>query len=91
MKTLDIDEYLKSTGVKIVIKGKEYVVKDFPKDFDDEESNDLLVSKIIGCPVEDLADYGSAALLKIYDFLHENLIPKNFQTPLLDDSKKRGR
>ena len=33
MKTLDIDEYLKSTGVKIVIKGKEYVVKDFPKDF----------------------------------------------------------
>lgn len=91
MKTLDIDEYLKSSGVTVVIKGKKYVVNDFPKEIDESLTNEELIAQMTGCPVEDLADYGSAATLKIYDFLYSNLVPKNFQTPLLDDSKKQGR
>lgn len=91
MKTLDIDEYLKSSGVKVVIKGKEYIVRDIPRDIEEEESTDVIVSKIIGCPVEDLKEYGTTALLRIYEFLQENLIPKNFQAPLLDALKKQER
>jgi len=90
MKTLDVDEYLKDSGVKIVIKGKSYVVRDFPNDFDESEPNDALLAKIIGCPVEDLKDYGPATLLKIFSFLQENLIPKNFQVPLSEGLKKQG-
>jgi len=82
MKSLDIDEYLKTSGVKVVIKGKEYVVKDFPSDLDENLSNEELVAKVTGCPKEDLKGYGTAALLKIYDFLYTNLVPKNFQAPL---------
>ena len=66
-------------------------MKDFPQDFDDDASNEAIVAKIIKCPVEDLKDYGSVALLKIYDFLYENLLPKNFRAPLSENLKKQGR
>ena len=88
MKTFDVDEFLKESGVKVVIKGKEYVVKDFPMDVPDDADNKKFLADLIGCPEEDLDGYGMASLLKLYDFLYENLIPKNFQNPLLGDLKK---
>lgn len=91
MKSLDIDDYLKTSGVKVVIKGKEYVVKDFPSNLDDSLSNEELIAKLTGCPVEDLKGYGTAALLKIYDFLYTNLVPKNFQAPLSEGLRRQDQ
>ena len=88
MKTFDVDEFLKESGVKVIIKGKEYVVKDFPMDVPEDVDNKKFLANLIGCPEEDLDDYGMAALLNLYDFLYENLIPKNFQNPLSGDLKR---
>ena len=88
MKTFDVDEYLKESGVKVVIKGKEYVVKDFPSDVPEDISNKDFLAKVIGCKKEDLDGYGTTALLRIYNFLYENLIPENFRSPLLEGLKK---
>ena len=81
MKTFNVDEYLQQNGVKIIIKGKEYVVRDIPSELPENGDNVEFLSRVIGCPKEDLQSYGVASLLKIYDFLYENLIPKNFQNP----------
>jgi hypothetical protein len=87
MKTFDVDDYLKTAGVEVVIKGKKYVVKDFPMDFDENMDNKEFLSKVIGCEKKELDGYGATALLKLYDYLYTNLVPKNFQNPLLDGSK----
>lgn len=84
MQELNIDEYLKKEeGVKVVIKGKEYIVKDIPKDLPEDGDNVETLSRITGCPKEDLDGYGIVALLKLTDFIYSNLVPKTFQQPLL--------
>ena len=79
MKVIDIDKYLEDNGIKIVIKGKEYVVKDIPREVQKmlrEEDPDTLdaVSKLLGAPKKDLEEYGVVALSKVIRATYENLL-----------------
>ncbi len=79
MKTINIDEYLQNNGIKIIIKGKEYIVRDIPRDVQKmlrEEDPDTLdaVSKLLGAPKKDLEEYGIVALSKVIRVAYENLL-----------------
>lgn len=79
-KVFDIDEYLDAKAVKVVIKGREYVVRDIPEDIfdvdEDEQTMRKFCAKVIGCPEEELQDYGLVGLAGLVEWLRENLLPE---------------
>lgn len=79
MKVVNIDEFLTETGVKIVLKGKEYVIKDIPLKVqeilsEEKPNTKKAVSLLLGIKEEDLEGYGVVALSKIIKVAYENLL-----------------
>ena len=79
MKVVNIDDFLTETGIKIVLAGKEYVVKDIPLKVqemlsEEKPNTKKAVATLLGLKEEDLKGYGVVALSKILKVVYENLL-----------------
>lgn len=80
MKTFNIDELLDNQAIKIKIKDKEYVVRDFPSDLYDKCRTDgaldtkKLVAGLLGTTEEEVATFGTVAITRIMDLVTSNLL-----------------
>lgn len=79
---IDIDKFLASNSIALIIKGKEYIINDIPLDVREEmvkEEPDpkAIVSKLLGLEKDNkvLDGYGFVALSHIVQQIHENLLP----------------
>jgi hypothetical protein len=80
MKTLDIDKFLNEKAMTIVLKGKEFIVKDLDdttrKLMDAEEpDHKAIVKSILKCEESDLDGYGIVAFSNIISEVTKNLFP----------------
>jgi|JTFO01.1.fsa_nt_gb hypothetical protein len=80
MKTLDIDKFLNEKAMTIVLKGKEFIVKDLDdttrKLMDAEEpDHKAIVKSILKCEEIDLDGYGIVAFSNIISEVTKNLFP----------------
>jgi hypothetical protein len=80
MKTLDIDKFLNEKAMTIVLKGKEFIVKDLDdttrKLMDAEEpDHKAIVQSILKCDEIDLDGYGIVAFSNIISEVTKNLFP----------------
>ena len=94
MKVLNIDEWLKSRGIRIVVGGNEYLVRDVPLEALEEiekESYRKAVALVLGCSEDDLKDLGLGALTKIVEEVQENLFPERSREDQSQDLKRQGQ
>jgi len=81
-KSFNVDDFLAENEVTVVLKGKEFSVRDVPeealKHLEETSEPDLkgLVQQILGCSDEDLEGYGIVALTNLLEWLYENLFPE---------------
>jgi hypothetical protein len=80
MKTLDIDKFLSNKAMTIILKGKEFIVKDLDdttrKLMDAEEpDHKAIVKSILKCEESDLDGYGIVAFSNIISEVTKNLFP----------------
>ncbi|RLG72207.1 MAG: hypothetical protein DRO11_02770 [Methanobacteriota archaeon] len=78
-KVLNVDEFLQAQTIEVQLKGKTYLVKDIPVEVQDmlaKEPPDYAgaVAAILGIDRSELADCGIITLVKIVQFVHENLV-----------------
>jgi hypothetical protein len=81
MKTINIDDFLNENAVEFVINGKKFIVKDVSMEHAEalsKEDSDrkAILTKVLGCELEDLESYGAIGIMKIIAFINENLLPK---------------
>jgi hypothetical protein len=80
MKVVNIDEFLQDKAIKIVLKGKEFVVHDVSDEVRklmDAEQPDYkaIVKAMLGCTDADLEGYGIVAFTNIIAEVTKNLFP----------------
>ena len=77
----DIDQLLAEDAITLTIKGQDFTILDLPDDvqkmFEENKDNPrMLLSKLLGCPIELLQDYGIVGINKIVQVINENFLPK---------------
>ncbi len=90
MKVLNIDDFLNEKAMKIVLKGKEFIIKDLDdstrKLMDaDEPDHRAIVKSILKCEEIDLDGYGIVAFSNIIAEVTKNLFPDASQKEVSED------
>lgn len=92
----DIDQLLAEDAITLTIKGQDFTILDLPDDiqkmFDENKDNPrALLAKLLGCPIELLADYGIVGINKIVQVINENFLPKLSITPQSKESNEQAQ